>query len=43
MHHLSHLSKPQTTVSELWGFEMVLARSYALTAISLLLAAGMQR
>jgi hypothetical protein len=42
MHHLSHLSKPQTTVLALWSFKMVLACSCALTAISLLLAAGMQ-
>ena len=41
-HHLYHLSKPQATVLALWSFEMVLARSCALTAVSLLLAAGMQ-
>ena len=43
MHHLSHVSKPQATVLALWSFGMVLARSCALTAVSLLLAAGMQR
>ena len=43
MQHLSHLSKPQATVLALWSFGMVLARSCALTAVSLLLAAGMQR
>ena len=32
MHHLSPLSKPQATVSALWSFGMVLARSCALTA-----------
>ncbi len=43
MHHLSHLSKPQATVLAMWSFGMVLARSCALTAVSSLLAAGMQR
>jgi len=43
MQHLSHLSKPQATVLALWSFGMVLARSCALTAVSQLLAAGMQR
>src|SRR5215470_5394408 len=43
MHHLSPLSKPQATVLALWSFGMVLARSCALTAVSSLLAAGMQR
>ena len=43
MHHLSHLSKPQATVLALWSFGMVLARSCALSAVSGLLAAGMQR
>ena len=43
MHHLSPLSTPQATVWALWSFGMVLARSCALTAVSLLLAAGMQR
>ena len=43
MHHLSHLSKPQATVLALWSFGMVLARSCALTAVSHMLATGMQR
>ncbi len=43
MQHLSHLSKPQATVLALWSFGMVLARSCALTAVSHLLATGMQR
>src|SRR2546428_7497812 len=43
MHHLSHWSKRQATVLALWSFGMVLARSGALTAVSSLLAAGMQR
>src|SRR3989475_4521222 len=43
MHHLSPLSKPQATVLALWSFGMVLARSYALTAVSTLLAKGMKR
>src|SRR5438093_299755 len=43
MHHLPHLSKPQATVLALWSFGMVLARSCALTAVSHLLAKGMQR
>jgi Transposase DDE domain len=43
MQHLSPLSKPQATVLALWSFGMVLARSCALTAVSQLLAAGMQR
>ena len=43
MQHRSHLSKPQATVLALWSFGMVLARSCALTAVSQLLAAGMQR
>jgi hypothetical protein len=43
MQHLSHLSKPQATVLALWSFGMVLARSCALTAVSSLLATGMQR
>ena len=43
MHHLAHVSKPQATVLALGSFGMVLARSCALTAVSLLLAAGMQR
>src|SRR5262249_3676043 len=43
MQHLSHLSKPQATVLALWSFGMVLARSCALSAVSSLLAEGMQR
>jgi hypothetical protein len=43
MHHLPHLSKPQATVLALWSFGMVLARSCALSAVSSLLAEGMQR
>jgi hypothetical protein len=41
--HLPHLSKPQAIVLALWSFGMVLARSCALTAVSTLLAAGLQR
>ena len=41
--HLPQLSKPQATVLALWSFGMVLARSCALSAVSGLLAAGMQR
>ena len=43
MQHLSPLSKPQATVLALWSFGMVLARSCALTAVSSLLAEGMER
>src|SRR6266704_3376055 len=43
MQHLSPLSKPQATVLALLSFGMVLARSCALSAVSSLLAAGMQR
>src|SRR3989475_5574039 len=43
MQHLSHLSKPQAMVLALWSFGMVLARSCALTAVSQMLAKGMQR
>jgi Transposase DDE domain len=43
MQHLSPLSTPQATVLALWSFGMVLARSCALTAVSSLLAEGMQR
>jgi hypothetical protein len=43
MPHLSHLSKPQATVVALWSCGMVLARSCALSAVSSLLAEGMQR
>jgi Transposase DDE domain len=41
--HLPQLSKPQATVLALWSFGMVLARSCALTAVSQMLAKGMQR
>jgi hypothetical protein len=41
--HLPHLSKPQAIVLALWSFGMGLARSCALTAVSTLLAAGLQR
>ena len=40
---LAQLRKPQATVLALWSFGMVLARSCALTAVRLLLAAGRQR
>jgi hypothetical protein len=43
MQHLSPLSKPQATVLAFWSFGMVLARSCALTAVSHVLAKGMQR
>ena len=43
MQHLSPLSKPQATVLALWSCGMVLARSCALSAVSNLLAEGMQR
>jgi hypothetical protein len=43
MQHLSPLRKPQATVSALWSFGMVLARSCALSAVSHLLAKGMRR
>jgi len=41
--HLPHLSKPQATVLALWSVGMVLARSCALTAVSLVLAEGLDR
>jgi hypothetical protein len=43
MPHLSYLRKPQATVLARWSVGMVLARSWALTAVSLLLAAGRHR
>ena len=43
MHHLSPLSKPQATVLALWSFGMVAGALVALTAVSSLLATGMQR
>ena len=39
--HMPHLSKPQATVLALWSLGMVLARSCALTAVSLFLAKGL--
>src|ERR1700730_14211106 len=36
--HLPHLSKPQATVLALWSLGMVLARSWALTAVKEFLA-----
>jgi hypothetical protein len=41
--HMPHLSKPQATVLALWSLGMVLARSCALTAVSLFLAQGLNR
>jgi Transposase DDE domain len=41
--HMPHLSKPQASVLALWSVGMVLARSCALTAVSCLLAAGLER
>ena len=41
--HMPHLSKPQATVLALWSVGMVLARSCALTAVSLFLAKGLER
>ena len=43
MQHLSPLSQPQATVLALGSFGMVLARACALTAVSSLLAEGMER
>ena len=40
---MPHLSKPQATVLALWSVGMVLARSFALTAVSLFLAKGLAR
>ena len=40
---LPHLSKPPATVLALWSIGMVLARSCALTAVSLFLAEGLER
>jgi hypothetical protein len=40
---LPHLSKPQATVLALWSLGMVLARSCALSAVSLFLAQGLER
>ena len=41
--YLPHLSKPQATVLALWSIGMVLARSCALSAVSLFLAVGLGR
>jgi hypothetical protein len=41
--HLPHLSKPQATVLALWRLGMGLARSCALTAVSVWLATLLQR
>jgi hypothetical protein len=41
--HMPHLSKPQAAVLALWSLGMVLARSCALTAVSLFLAKGLDR
>jgi hypothetical protein len=41
--HLPHLSKPQATVWALWSLGMLLARSCALTAVSVFLAKGLER
>src|SRR4029453_2522405 len=41
--HMPHLSKPQAAVLALWSVGMVLARSCALTAVSLFMAEGLGR
>jgi hypothetical protein len=41
--HMPHLSKPQAGVLALWSLGMVLARSCALTAVSLFVAQGLAR
>ena len=41
--HMPQLSKPQAAVLALWSLGMVLARSCALTAVSLFLAKGLER
>jgi hypothetical protein len=41
--HMPHLSKPQAAVLALWSLGMVLARSCAVTAVSLVLAKGLER
>jgi hypothetical protein len=41
--HMPHLSKPQAAVLALWSLGMVLARSCALTAVSLCVAQGLER
>src|ERR1700758_2914242 len=41
--HLPHLTKPQATGLALWSLGMVLARSCALTAVSVFLATWLHR
>src|SRR5438270_13999489 len=41
--HLPHLTKPQAPVLALWTLGMVLARSCALTAVSVFLATWLRR
>ena len=41
--HMPHLSKPQAGVLALWSLGMVLARSCALTVVSLFLGQGLER
>ena len=41
--HMPHLRKPPAAVLALWSVGMVLARSCALTAVSLFLAKGLER
>jgi hypothetical protein len=41
--YMPHLSKPQAGVLAVWSLGMVLARSCALTAVSLFLAEGLER
>src|SRR5215475_1354149 len=41
--HMPQLSKPQAAVLALWSLGMVLARSCAVTAVSLFLAQGLER
>ena len=41
--HMPHLSKPQAAVLALWSLGMVFAHSWAVTAVSLFLAQGLER
>jgi hypothetical protein len=41
--YMPHLSKPQAAVLALWSLGMVLARSCALSAVSEVLAGGLER
>jgi hypothetical protein len=41
--HLPHLPQPQATVLALWSLGMVLARSWALTAVRAFLATWLHR